>query len=115
MNPELTTCPFCSAQIGTQAFFCPVCGKKIKDKPLAVDLKTKVLLYGVSILLPPLGLGWTIRYVRSADSEAKKMGIISLVLTVVSLLAAVGVTMVYVQSLTKQINEMVNQYQNLEY
>jgi hypothetical protein len=105
-------CPFCSSPIDSTAFFCPVCGKKLKEKPLATGIWTQIGIYLVSVLLPPLFIGWTIKYLKSSDPKAKQVGVISLILTVLVLIITIWVSLSLITSLTQQLYLQVQQYQN---
>jgi hypothetical protein len=98
--------------VGITDFFCPVCGKNIKEKPIATGTLVQIGLYLVSVLLPPLFIGWTIRYLKSKDPTAKQIGMISLGLTIVSLTVAIWLTIAFVKNITKGVNQQLNQYQN---
>lgn len=108
-----TVCPFCSSPVDSTAFFCPSCGKNIKEKPLDTGIWTQLGIYTVSILLPPLFIGWTIKYLKSSDPAAKQIGIISLVVTIVAIGIAVWLSFALAESITQQVNQQLNQYQNL--
>lgn len=113
LQPAQIVCPFCSSLIDSTAFFCPICGKNVKQKPFSTGILAQVGLYLVSVLLPPLFIGWTIKYLKSTDAKTKQIGIISLVLTIVSLVAAVWFSISFTKTLTQQVNQQLNQYQNI--
>ena len=106
-------CPFCSSPVDSTAFFCPTCGKNVKEKPLATGIWTQLGVYAVSILLPPQFIGWTIKYLKSSDPTAKRIGIISLVLTIVAIGIAIWLSLALSKSITQQMNQQLDQYQNL--
>jgi hypothetical protein len=101
---NLIACPFCNNQIEAKAFFCPICGKKVREKPVSMGFWSIFLLFILCIFLPPLNIGLTIKYMKSADPKAKKIGIASLVVMLVVLVAA-GISTYY---LTKYISDQVN-------
>ena len=105
-------CPFCSTPLDAAAFFCPTCGKNVKEKPLSTGILTQIGLYLVSVLLPPLFIGWTLKYLKSKDPTAKQVGMISLGLTIISIAAAVFLTISLFNTLSKGVNLQLNQYQN---
>ena len=74
---------------------------------------TQLGLYLVSVLLPPLFLGWTIKYLKSSDPKAKQIGLISLGLTTVALLAAIWFSLILFKNITQGVNQQLNQYQDL--
>jgi L-lactate permease len=108
-------CPFCSAPIEPTAFFCPVCGKSLKEKPLPKDLSTQVGLYLASIFLVPFFLGRTIKYMKSTDEKARHIGLISLGLTIVELIVVIWLSVAITKNITREVNQQINQYQNLSF
>ena len=106
-------CPFCSKQIDPRDYFCPNCGKKVREKPVSTGFWGLAALFGVSLLAPPFGLGLTMRYVKSADQKAKTMGWISLVLTISTLVIFSWWGIVWAQNVSKRVSESLKQYQNL--
>jgi hypothetical protein len=106
-------CPFCSTLVDTTAFFCSVCGKNVKEKPLSTGILTQIGLYLVSVFLPPLFLGLTIKYLKSKDPKAKQVGMISLGLTVITLIVVIWLSISVAKNLTRTINQQFNQYENL--
>ncbi len=84
---EENICRYCRAPIVEEDYFCPNCGKKLKDKPLSTSVSKQVLVYIVSALLPPFGLVWAVKYIRQEDSTAKSrnIGIAIIVITAISL------------------------------
>jgi len=105
-------CPFCSSLVDATAFFCPTCGKNIKEKPLSTGVLIQIGLYLVSVLLPPLFIGWTIKYLKSKDPKAKQIGMISLGLIIFALVIAIWLSLIFVKNITQGVNQQLNQYQN---
>jgi hypothetical protein len=58
------------------------------------------MYYIGSLLLPPLGYWWGIKYVRQPDAASKRIGIISIVITTLSLV----VTSIWIVQYINQIN-----------
>ena len=85
----------------------------MKEKPLSTGIWTQLGVYAISIILPPLFIGWTIKYLKSSDPAAKRIGIISLVLTIVAIGVAIWLSLAISKSITQQVNQQLNQYQNL--
>lgn len=82
--------------------------KSQEGKSASTGIWALVWLFFVSIFLPPFGLGLTIRYLKSIDTTAKVMGLISLLLTVAVLAWAIWSVFL----ISKNINQMVNQQLN---
>ncbi len=107
------TCPHCQSNISSTDFFCPVCGKKLKEKPLSTSTTKQILIYLLSILLPPLGIWPAIKYLRQSDEKSKKIGIAAIILTVISLVITIWLTMGFIKTFQKQLGTQLNQYQDL--
>ncbi len=103
-------CPFCQTPVEATFFFCPTCGKKIREKPISTGIWPQLGLYALSLLLPPLNLPLTIRYLK-APGNAKTIGIISLILMCISLIAGIWVYKIFVTNLQTQVNETLKMYQ----
>lgn len=114
-NINNISCPFCSSQIDTSAYFCPNCGKKIREKPLSVTASSQILLYLVSVLLPPFWFPLTYRYLKSKDPKAKKIGLISLVLTITALLLITWLTGIFLSNFKNNLLKDLNNYQSIGY
>ena len=82
-NPK--KCKYCNQTIEETWFFCPTCGKEIMSKPPDTSIAKQILIYLVSFLFAPFGLGWAIKYMWSKDNKAKLVGFISLVLTILAI------------------------------
>lgn len=64
-----------------------------------VEGKKKNRAYWVSVCLPPLGLFYALRYYFSSKSDGKRVALICVILTAVSLLLAWGVSAMIMSSL----------------
>jgi hypothetical protein len=105
---SITTCPFCGQSVDLTAFFCQTCGKKLREKPVGTGVSAQLFLYALSVLVPPFGIGLTLRYYKSPDAKAKQIGLISLVLTIISLVVLTVTSIFYVQNLFAQINQSMS-------
>lgn len=76
-------CPSCGAVVHEDDFFCPQCGAKLKEKPPSITILTQILVYLLSVFLPPLGLWPAYKYLKQPDQKSKNIGIIAIVLTVI--------------------------------
>lgn len=101
-------CRYCGNQVPPDAYFCPACGKQLREKELSTSVAKQILIYAVSFFLPPLGLMWTFKYLKQESQKAKNIGIISLVLTVVAIAVAVWVTADIVNGLNSYLNNQLN-------
>ena len=70
-----------------------------------------IWLFILSIFLPPLGLGLTIRYIKSEDQNAKAVGWVSLIVTIIAIVVAILLTIAALGSVNQQINSQLQDYQ----
>src|SRR6266550_1376127 len=87
-------CPKCQTTNPASNFYCLHCGKKLKEPPVSTSIGKQILMYSVSFLLPPFGLGWAFSYMRQANPKAKVIGWIILLLTTISLVLTIWITWV---------------------
>ena len=98
-----TICPNCKNQVLPIDFFCPACGKKLKDDGPSAGIQKQIGVYLVSFFLPPFGLFPAIKYLRQADSKSKTIGAIALVLTVISILITISLTKLVLGTFESQL------------
>ncbi|MFA6016774.1 MAG: zinc ribbon domain-containing protein [Patescibacteria group bacterium] len=103
-------CPICHFKVQADWFFCPNCAKELKEKIPEISIPKQILIYLVSFFLAPLGLGWGLKYIRSKDSKTRNIGIISIVLTVVSIILMVIASKSFIDQYTKMLNNIVPSY-----
>lgn len=110
---EEITCPFCNTQIPSTVFFCPNCGKKIKEPPAITTVGKQIEIYLICVFLPPFGLIPAIKYLKQADPKAKQIGIIALILTAISLILNFWLIISLIGNINDQINTQLNGINNL--
>ena len=108
---EPLSCPFCSSPISANFFFCPNCGKEIKKAPPSITIVKQIVIYALSILLPPLGLFPGIKYLLQKDEKAKIIGAAAIILTIASSVITVWISLNLFNQLNKTIVNQVRQYQ----
>lgn len=104
MEQETSVCPFCNANISLSSFFCQNCGKKLRERPLSTSILRQIFIYLVSMLLPPYGIWYGIKYLKQNNNNAKAIGIVAIVLTLISLMFMVVTTM----SLVNTVNQLLS-------
>jgi len=105
-------CPFCQSPVDASFFFCPICGKKLREKPLSTGIAAQLGLYLLSAILPPLNIPWMIRYLKM-PGKPKIIGIVSLVLMCASIIVGIWAYKIFVTNLQTQLNNSLRQYQYL--
>ncbi len=103
-------CPVCQFKIQEDWFFCPNCGRNLKEKVPKISIAKQILIYFVSFFLTPLGLGWGLKYVKSTDKQVKTIGIISITLTVLSIILISMAFKGFIDQYIKLINNIVPSY-----
>lgn len=105
-------CPNCKNQIDDKVFFCPICGSKVKEKPVSTAIRQQIYLYLVSGLLPPLFLARTLKYIKSPDPKAKKIGWISLAIMITALTIGIWWAVVWAKNFNNSLNQEMDKYLN---
>ncbi|RJR28403.1 hypothetical protein C4564_05465 [Candidatus Microgenomates bacterium] len=105
------TCPACHIAIRATDYYCFNCGKNLRPAPLPTTWQKQLEIYLGSLLLPPLGIVWGVRYLREKDKQAQIVGAIAIVVTVVTLVVVTKVSIDLFNNLNNQIN---SQIQNLQ-
>jgi len=104
-------CPSCHIEVRSTDYFCYNCGKNLKPKPLSTSLTQQILIYLGSVFLPPLGLVWGVRYLRQEDNTSKIVGVISIILTLVSLVLLLKFTNDFIKTVNEQVNSQLQEMQ----
>ena len=106
-------CPRCHFPVKPEYYYCPNCGAKLTEPPIATDSLTQFLLYSFSAVLPWIAYlavsKWPIaKYLRAPDEKAKQIGMVMLVIMVVSSAIAFWLTYVWIQGYIQQSLNSVN-------
>lgn len=109
--PEVRACPQCGTGIPVTDYFCPHCGKKIKDPPPSTSAWGQIKAYAFSILVPPFGIIPAIRYLRQADGKSKTIGIVIIILTLISLVITVIYGVKYINSINEELQKQLGPLQ----
>jgi hypothetical protein len=112
-TPLMTNCPICHVTIPASFFFCPNCGASLRPAPPVVTMKQQISAYSVAFFLPPFGLWYVWKYIRSAEPKVKRVGIIALVLTVISIIVTIWLTTGLLSSVNQAVNQSLGSYGNL--
>ena len=107
MNPAIPAleknCPVCHVQVRPTDYFCFNCGKSLKEKLKSISLSSQIGLYLGSLVLPPMGIIWGLRYLKQPDQKRRWVGIVAIVLTLISL----AVSIVWMVNLVNEVNRQV--------
>ena len=105
IQPE-TTCPSCGSAIPAIAYFCFNCGKPLRDKPPAITLSRQIVVYLISLFLPPFGFWYAWKYLKRADHESRKIGIIAVILTMISIMFSIWAFEGFVNSVNQSLRSI---------
>ncbi len=95
-------CPNCGQGINASDAFCVHCGKQLVDLPIGIG--KKIYMYAISILLPPFGIVYFFKYFRSQNPDLKKVGTISLILTIIATIATIWMFVGFMQGVQNSLS-----------
>lgn len=70
-------------------------------------------IYLVSFFLPPFGIWPAVKYIRAPDEKSKRIGWAAIFLTIISVLITVWLTMNFINSFTKGLNNKLDLYSGM--
>src|SRR4030042_1168633 len=100
-------CPKCHVAVGPTDFFCYNCGKSLRAKPLSTQLSAEIMYYVGSLLLPPLGFWWGIKYLKQTDAASKRIGILCMVVTSISFILTSIVAVDYINKISAAVGSQL--------
>ena len=110
-NPEVKIpCPNCHNPIEKAVFYCPICGKKVKEKPVSTGFWPVFGLFTLSVLLPPLNIPLSFKYLRSTDPKAKTFGWVSIALMTSALIIITIWSIKIVNEVNRQVEVEMAKY-----
>lgn len=101
-------CPNCGSIIAPDDEFCSHCGIKLTQKNQKIGIGKQIWIYFVALALPPFGLVWTWKYLRTDNPQMKRIGWIALILTVVAIILTVWTIQGFLQGVQNQMNSYSN-------
>ena len=109
------TCIYCKGNISSSDYFCPHCGKKMKEKSLSTTFGRQLSVYLLSVFLPPLGIWPAIKYLRQQDEKSKKIGLTALFLTIIAIVIISWLTISFINLFSKGLDNQLNLYQGIDF
>jgi hypothetical protein len=109
---ETNICTVCHQPILSTYYFCPNCGTKINEAPLSTTVGTQAWIYAFSIILPMILFifitKWPgIKYFKSNDPKAHRIGQIAWVLLIASTVVTIWLAYVWTeQTIQSSINSI---------
>ncbi|HEX8965845.1 MAG TPA: zinc ribbon domain-containing protein [Patescibacteria group bacterium] len=115
MPTSTTVCPKCGNTIFPTDEFCAHCGFRLSFQKDSFSIGKIIWIIFVSVVLPPFGLVWTFKYFKSKNPSQKKIAIMSLVLTIVSVILNIWLGIGIFSAVNQQINQVNSQLKGLGY
>lgn len=109
------TCKHCDFPIQENYYFCPNCGKKLKQPPLPTGILRQIYIYGLSVLLPPLGLWPAVKYLMQPSGKAKIIGLIAIILTIISTVLTIKIAMDFLNAQIAIANQQLQLLEGVAY
>jgi hypothetical protein len=110
-NSNEKKCPACQAPVAETAYFCPNCGKVLREKPPSTSIWKQIVVYAVSLFAPPFGLWYAWKYLRQPEKISKYIGLTAIILTVISVVITVQIG----QQFMNQVDQSLNSYESLNF
>jgi hypothetical protein len=104
-------CPICKTLLYPTYNFCPQCGFKLKGGEVEISTAKQIGVYLLSFFLPPLGLWPGIKYMMKGDAKAKKVGLVAVILTFLSIIITLWVSFGVFKTITSTISPSYDQTQ----
>lgn len=106
-------CPFCQFPVIPAFYFCPNCGKKLKEPPFSMSAVKIIGLLAMSLLLPPLGLWPGIKLLFKNDRKGQLVGLTAIFITALATIITTWLTINFVNSQLNSAQTQFNPYQSL--
>jgi len=103
-------CKYCKSPIQESFYFCPNCGKKLKEPPFKFSLGKSITIIIVALLFPPFGLIPGIKYFLKDDKRAQFVGMITIAVTII----AIGLMFVVTMRIANYYKDTYNQILQLQ-
>jgi len=103
-------CFKCHVAVRLTDYFCYNCGNNLKPVPPSVSLVDQIALYIKSILVPPFGILWAIKYLRQDSGKSKIVGIVAIILTLTSLIICLILFKNFVNNVNNEVSKQLNSF-----
>ena len=107
------TCPVCHQSVLPQYYFCPNCGTNLHAAPLSTSAVTQLGIYVFSLTLPIVCFVFVtrwpgVKYFKSADPKAKRIGEIAWGLLILSTIVTIWLAVVWTQETIQSSLNSIN-------
>jgi hypothetical protein len=100
-------CSVCHKKVLPVYYFCPNCGNNLKATPARISVLMQIGYYALALLLPPLGLWPGVKCMMKKSPQARWVGIITIVLTLISSGVTIWGIFVMFNTYVEQLNSMI--------
>lgn len=107
------TCPICHVVVRPTDFYCYNCGRNLHAKPLPTGMLAELACYAGSLLLPPFGLWWGMKYIKQDGAVSKRIGWMSIVLTILASVIVTVLTVRIFQGINMQVQQQLQMIEGL--
>lgn len=108
-------CSSCNLPIQDNFYFCPNCGKKLKEKPLSTSIGKQIVIYTISFIIPPSGFWYGFKYISQQGKNRKIIGILSIVITLISSIISVYLFKNFIDNINIELSKQMSIYNSLGY
>ncbi len=98
-----TLCPVCKSPISPDFNFCPSCGKKFKDPPPSLSISAQIVVYFISLFIPPFGLWYAYKYLKYGGNTQKKIGYAAIILTIISIVFTIWTAQILISAVNQAL------------
>lgn len=98
-------CKYCKSPTQENFYFCPNCGKKLKEPPFKFSLAKSITIIIAAFLLPPFGIIPGVKYFLKDDKRAQFVGLITIGVTII----ATGLMIIITSRVINYYKEAYNQ------
>lgn len=103
-------CLKCHVTVRSTDYFCYNCGNNLKPVPPSVSLVDQMTLYLKSILIPPFGILWAIKYLKQDSGKSKIVGVVAIILTLTSLVICLILSKNFIDNINSQVSKQLNSF-----
>lgn len=100
-------CKKCHIQVRSTDYFCFNCGENLQPAPPDTALATVITQFIGALILPPMGIVWGYKYIKSNDLKAKIIGWILIVGTIIELVILTKITIETINTVNDQVNKQM--------
>ncbi|MFA5828823.1 MAG: hypothetical protein WC841_05720 [Candidatus Shapirobacteria bacterium] len=91
-------------------YYCRNCGKSLRPRPLSTSVRSQLVLYIKTLLLPPFGFIWGYRYLRQSDTVSKLVGLFTVLITTAEIIWLIQSTVNTFTTVNQEIYRQMKLY-----